>query len=58
MKKHPALHRAERGSLIIVGKIGKPPNKTAIELRQEAKALLSKPGKKVDTVPLLRKLRE
>ena len=43
---------------LLVTKAGRRPKKTASELRKEAKALLSKPGKKVDTVALLRKLRE
>ena len=43
---------------LLVTKAGRRPKKTAAELRKEAKALLSKPGKKVDTVALLRKLRE
>ncbi|HXP59771.1 MAG TPA: hypothetical protein VN829_04720 [Dongiaceae bacterium] len=43
---------------LLVSKAGRRPGKTAAELRQEAKALLSKPGRKVDTVALLRKLRQ
>ena len=42
---------------IVVIKAGQRPKKTAAELRREAKALLFKPGGKVDTVALLRKLR-
>ena len=42
---------------LIVTKALKRPKKTAVKLRREAKALLSKPGKKVDTVALLRELR-
>ena len=43
---------------LLVTKAGGRVNKTASELRREAKALLSKPGQKVDTVALLRKLRQ
>jgi hypothetical protein len=43
---------------LLVTKAGGRVKKTAAELRQEAKRLLSKPGKKVDTVELLRKLRQ
>ncbi len=43
---------------LLVTKAGGRVKKTAAELRREAKALLSKPGRKVDTVPLLRKLRQ
>ena len=56
------------GQSLIVTAAGKPelivtraaprPKKTALQLRREAKALLSKPGKKVDTVALLRELRK
>ncbi len=43
---------------LVVTKAGRRPKKTAAELRREAKALLSKPGRKVDTVALLRRLRQ
>ena len=43
---------------LIVTKAGSRPRKTAAELQREARKLLVKPGKKVDTVPVLRKLRE
>lgn len=43
---------------LIVTKAGPRPRKTAAELRLEARALLTKPGKKIDTVALVRKLRE
>ena len=43
---------------LIVTKAARRPNTTALQLRREAKALLSKPGKKVDTVVLLRELRK
>ena len=43
---------------LIVTKAARRPIKTALQLRREAKALLSKPGKKVDTVALLRELRK
>jgi len=43
---------------LIVTKAGRRPKKTASDLQREAKALLSKPGKKVDTVALIRKLRK
>jgi hypothetical protein len=43
---------------LLVTKAGGRRKKNAAELRQEARALLSKPGKKVDTVALLRKLRK
>ena len=43
---------------LLVTKAGQRPRKTAVELRREAKALLSKPGRKVDAVALLRKLRQ
>jgi antitoxin (DNA-binding transcriptional repressor) of toxin-antitoxin stability system len=43
---------------VVVTKAGRRPNRTAAELRREAKALLFKPGRKVDTVALLRKLRQ
>jgi hypothetical protein len=43
---------------LLVSKAGRRPRKTAAELQKEAKALLSKPGRKVDTVALLRKLRQ
>ena len=43
---------------LIVTKAARRPKKTAVQLRREAKALLSKPGKKVDTVALLRELRK
>lgn len=42
---------------IVVTKAGRRQKRTAEELRQEARALLSKPGKKVNTVALIRKLR-
>ncbi len=43
---------------LIVTKARKRPHKTAADLRREARALLTKPGKKVDTVTLLRELRK
>jgi hypothetical protein len=43
---------------LIVTKAGQRPRKTAMVMRREAKALLTKPGKKVDTVALLRELRK
>jgi hypothetical protein len=43
---------------LIVTKAGGRPKKTAVELRSEAKSLLTKTGRKVDTVALLRKLRK
>jgi len=43
---------------LIVTKAGRRPRKSAMDLRREAKALLNQPGKKVDTVALLRKLRQ
>lgn len=43
---------------LLVTKAGRRARKTAAELRKEAKALLSKPGRTVDTVQLLRKLRQ
>ena len=43
---------------LIVTKAARRPKKTAVQLRREAKALLSKPGKKVDTVALLHELRK
>lgn len=42
---------------IVVTKAGRRQKRTAEELRQEARALLSKPGKKVNTAELIRKLR-
>jgi hypothetical protein len=42
----------------IVTKTRKRPHKTAAELRREARELLTKPGKKVDTVALVRELRK
>ncbi len=43
---------------LLVTKAGARVKPTAVELRKQAKALLSKPGKKVDTVAALRKLRQ
>ena len=43
---------------LIVTKAGGRPRKSAEELRLEARRLLAKPGKKVDCVALLRKLRQ
>ena len=43
---------------LIVTKAGQRPRKTAQQMRREARALLKKPGKKVDTVALLRELRK
>ncbi len=43
---------------LLVSKAGRRPVKTAAELQKEAKALLSKPGRKVDTAALLRRLRQ
>ena len=37
---------------LLVTKAGQRPKKTALELRKEARALLSKPGRKVDTVAM------
>jgi hypothetical protein len=42
---------------LVVTKAGQHRNQSAEELRQQAKALLSKPGRKVNTVELIRKLR-
>lgn len=42
---------------LVVTKAGRRQKRTAEKLRQEARALLSKPGKKVNTVELIRKLR-
>lgn len=65
----PALAKSiQPGQSVVVTAAGKPelivtkairrPRKTALQLRREARALLSKPGKKVDTVALLRELRK
>ena len=43
---------------LIVTKTRKRPRKTAAELRREARELLTKPGRKVATVALVRKLRK
>ena len=43
---------------LVVTKAGQRPRKTARQMRREARALLKKPGKKVDTVALLRELRK
>ena len=43
---------------LIVTKARKRPQKTAVELRREARELLTKPGRKVDTVALVRELRK
>ena len=43
---------------LLVTKAGQRPKKTAVEMRKEARALLSKTGRKVDTVALLKKLRQ
>ena len=43
---------------LIVTKAAKRPKTTAEQMRREAKALLKKTGKKVDTVALLRELRK
>jgi hypothetical protein len=43
---------------LIVIKARKRPRKTAAELRREARELLTKPGRKVDTVALMRDLRK
>ena len=43
---------------LIATKAARRPKTTALQLRREAKALLSKPGKKVDTVVRLRELRK
>ena len=45
-------------SHLLVTKAGQRPRKTAHQMRREARALLKKPGKKVDTVALLRELRK
>ncbi len=42
---------------LVVTKAGRRLKKTARELQQEARLLLSRPGRKVDTVAILRKLR-
>ncbi len=42
---------------LLVSKAGQRPRKTAAEFQKETKALLSKPGRKVDTAALLRKPR-
>jgi antitoxin (DNA-binding transcriptional repressor) of toxin-antitoxin stability system len=42
---------------LLVTKAERRPKKSAAELRREAKALLTKPGRKVDTVALFAKLR-
>jgi hypothetical protein len=42
----------------IVTKACKRPHKTAVELRREARELLTTPGRKVDTVALVRELRK
>lgn len=65
----PALVKSlHPGQTLVVTSKGKPdlfvtkveprPKKTAEELQDEAKALLTKPGKKVDAVALLKKLRQ
>ena len=56
------------GQSLVITAAGKPellvtktvprPRKSAVQLRLEARALLSKAGKKVDTVALLRELRK
>ena len=43
---------------LLVTKAGQRSRKTAHQMRREARALLKKPGKKVDTVALLRELRK
>lgn len=43
---------------LIVTKARQRPHRTAAELRREARELLTKSGKKVDTVSLLRDLRK
>ena len=43
---------------LVVTKAARHPRKTAQQMRREARALLKKPGKKVDTVALLRELRK
>jgi len=43
---------------LIVTKAARRPRRTALQLRREARALLSTPGRKVDTVALLRELRK
>lgn len=43
---------------LIVTKAARRPHKTAVQLRREARALLTKPGNKVDAVALLRELRK
>ena len=43
---------------LVVTKAGQRPKITAQQMRREARALLKKPGKKVDTVALLRELRK
>ncbi|MGH8247751.1 MAG: hypothetical protein ACREUU_15125, partial [Gammaproteobacteria bacterium] len=43
---------------LIVTKAGQRPKKTAEQMRRDARALLKKPGNKVDTVALLRELRK
>jgi len=43
---------------LIVTRAGQRPKQTAERMRRDAKALLKKPGHKVDTVALLRDLRK
>ncbi len=43
---------------LIVTKAARRPHKTAVQLRREARAMLTKPGNKVDAVALLRELRK
>ncbi len=43
---------------LIVTKTRKRPKTTAADMRREARELLTKPGKKVDTVALVRELRK
>jgi hypothetical protein len=43
---------------LIVTRAARRPRRTAGQLRREARALLSKPGPKVDSVALLRELRK
>ncbi len=43
---------------LIVTKAGQHPKRTAHQMRREARALLKRPGKKVDTVALVRELRK
>jgi hypothetical protein len=43
---------------LIVTRARQRPQKTAVEMRREARELLTRPGKKVNTVALVRELRK